>query len=280
MFDWLGHIAKTIGGTISAGLIALAGIFSSAPQIQTSTVDMPGTIVQTEVPATTTAMVQAGVDATTTSIRSQLKSAPIVNPEKSSQKTEISIPTVIEGPQIVSFQISPAAVSLGDNLTLSWTAKNVFTCVLPVFDPSTLNVPFTGKLPQGTLSFKLATNSGKSLDIWIVCADKEWVTTTAKQTVQILPPELVGTPTANTDSRGYRYISAPFKGATSAKLSCVVADYVGPFEPPKVVNSIISPEDPTAAMSENLIAGTALNCTIAFTGVEVQSSFSVAAPAR
>ncbi len=280
MFGWISSLFGKIALGISGVLIGVAGFIS--PAQKEDALPAPSATSTSEiVPATPTSTVKKTSTPATKSV--QVPPVQAVNPKPTQAVVPVS-PSAKITPTIRSFDVSPTSASYGDDVTFSWSAQNAVSCAVPVADPSNLAIPFVGRLPQGSVSYKIVDTTGtsKSLTFWIVCADKDWATVSAKINIQLLEARVVGTPYTYNDGHGNRFVSVTVKGAASAHVSCVVATYNGTGAP-NVVDSIVYPDNDThittAAIQENITAGLPLNCKINFSA-GVEEEFSVQTPGR
>jgi hypothetical protein len=277
MFQFFQNIGLKLAAGISSLLIGLAGIIAPVPKdiviapIATSTaeisVNMPTSTVKTSV-----------------STNKNITPTQLNTPKPTFVEVPVTPQVPVKNvPTILSFDVSPRSASYGEDLTFSWTAQNAVKCMVPVTDPSSVEIPFTGRLPQGSATYKIAdaTGTAKTMTFWLVCADKDWVTVTAKTSAQLLAPRLSGIPYAENDGTGKRYVYVKIIGAPKVRITCVVATYNG-SNPPNVVDALVYPDElniASAPIPETLIAGLPLSCVAKFnTGIEEQ--FLVNTPTR
>ena len=179
-----------------------------------------------------------------------------------------SIATQSTKPSITSFTASPPSALPGDVVTFSWSAQNAVSCAGPMTDPSSLAIPFTGHLPESSRNVVMPEFSADASNItyWIVCADKDWNTVSAKTTIQLEGPHLVGSPYADKNGN-VRSVFVTFKGAAAAHVTCINENYASP-NPPNFVDSIIVADrttfSATVDIPEFVLSGTPLACTIDF----------------
>jgi hypothetical protein len=163
-----------------------------------------------------------------------------------------------------------------DDVTLTWASKNAVSCAVPVIDPSALAVPFSGHLPQGSIDVIVPPVAGvvsSSVNYWIVCADKDWNTTTDEVILQLNPPHLVDNPHPYEDDQSNKMLSIAFEGSPAIHLYCV-NDYASQSEYP--VNKIVFPDIGTNQANVSLgdlDGGIPLSCTADFGTVVEPGTF-------
>lgn len=103
------------------------------------------------------------------------------------QQQTVSTPTSITPvvrPEIIRFEASKSTANIGDEVTLSWEAKNAVTCAIVETDD--ISIPFTGRLPTGSVTIRLAESANAKIPLfryYAICADKDW--NTAKQSLSV-----------------------------------------------------------------------------------------------
>ncbi|HHT9138106.1 MAG TPA: hypothetical protein ACFYEK_12805 [Candidatus Wunengus sp. YC60] len=96
-------------------------------------------------------------------------------------------PPIVIKPEILRFELSKNIAKIGDELTLTWEAKNAITCAISETD--NISIPFVGRLPSGSLTIKLSETVNLKIPTfkyYAICADKDWNTTIKKSTVTVL----------------------------------------------------------------------------------------------
>lgn len=96
--------------------------------------------------------------------------------------------TISLKPEIISFEASKYTADLGQEIALSWESKNAVTCAISETD--NISLPFTGRLPSGSLTIKLAETVNLKIPAfkyYAICADKDWNTIVKTLTITVSP---------------------------------------------------------------------------------------------
>ncbi|OGF82903.1 hypothetical protein A2924_00550 [Candidatus Giovannonibacteria bacterium RIFCSPLOWO2_01_FULL_44_16] len=109
------------------------------------------------------------------------------NPAPAPSPTPPSV-AITTKPEIARFESNKSVATIDDEITLTWEAKNAITCAISETDG--ISIPFTGRLPSGSLTIKL-TETGNlkipSFKYYAICADKDWNTTVKTLTIAVSP---------------------------------------------------------------------------------------------